>query len=57
MYLLPQVIGLFQGPHIRSSCAPDGTWQPYPTCEVKNILDLFIQYFGNQYPTFGMEND
>ena len=46
MHLLPQVvIGLFQGPHIRSSCAPDGTWQPYPTCEVKN-------YFGSLYPIF-----
>ena len=46
MYLLPQVvIGFFQGPHIRSSCAPDGTWQPYPTCEVKN-------YFGSLYPIF-----
>merc|ERR1712131_419485 len=21
------------GPHIRSSCKPDGTWDPYPTCE------------------------
>jgi len=21
------------GPHIRSSCLPDGTWDPYPTCE------------------------
>ena len=28
-------LATFQGPHIRSSCAPDGTWQPYPTCEVK----------------------
>eukprot|EP00090_Calanus_glacialis_P022675 TRINITY_DN34963_c0_g1_i1.p1 TRINITY_DN34963_c0_g1~~TRINITY_DN34963_c0_g1_i1.p1 ORF type:complete len:316 (-),score=83.26 TRINITY_DN34963_c0_g1_i1:167-1081(-) len=21
------------GPHVRSSCKPDGTWDPYPTCE------------------------
>merc|ERR1711872_459121 len=21
------------GPHIRSSCLPDGTWDPYPTCD------------------------
>ena len=22
-----------RGKHIRSSCLPDGTWDPYPTCE------------------------
>ena len=22
-----------RGPHIRSSCLPDGTWDPYPTCD------------------------
>merc|ERR1712158_293416 len=21
------------GPHIRSTCTPDGTWEPYPTCQ------------------------
>ena len=22
-----------RGAHIRSSCLPDGTWDPYPTCD------------------------
>merc|ERR1712088_269273 len=21
------------GPHIKSTCTPDGTWEPYPTCQ------------------------
>ena len=29
-----------RGAHIRSSCSTDGTWAPYPTCEVSSPLNL-----------------